>query len=140
MKELPLGKGRCMTQGDAPVAVLSLGHIGNNVHKAVEQVNAEMDVKVSHYDMIFLKPLDEDLLNEVAQHAKTIITVEDGVATGGLGGAVAEWLALNAKGVRLVRLGLKDQFIDQGTVAQQQQLCGIDVESITKTIKQELTL
>ena len=140
MRELPLGKGRCMTQGDAPVVMLSLGHIGNNVHKAVEQVNAEMDVNVSHYDMIFLKPLDEDLLNEVAQHAKTIITVEDGVATGGLGGAVAEWLATNANHVRLVRLGLKDQFIDQGTVAQQQQLCGIDVESITKTIKQELTL
>ena len=68
-----------------------------------------------------------------------MITVEDGVATGGLGGAVAEWLSANKNGVKLVRLGLKDEFIDQGTVPQQQQECGIDIESIANTIKNELS-
>lgn len=140
MKELPIGRGRCLTEGDAPVAVLSLGHIGNNVAKAVAQVNEELDAKVSHHDMIFLKPIDERILAEVAGRARCIITVEDGVATGGLGGAVAEWLTAHKSCVKLVRLGLKDEFIDQGTVPQQQLACGIDIESITETIKNELSI
>ena len=139
MQVLPVGRGRCLTAGTAPVAVLSLGHIGNNVAKAVAAVNAECAVAVSHYDMIFLKPIDETILAEVASKVRCIITVEDGTATGGLGGAVAEWLTSRGSGVKLVRLGLKDAFIDQGTVAQQQHACGIDVESITQTIKNELS-
>lgn len=137
---LPVGRGRCLTAGAARVAVLSLGHIGNNVAKAVEAVNVGRDEKVSHYDMIFLKPLDEELLARVAAQVKCIITVEDGTMIGGLAGAVAEWLACHNSGVKLVRLGMNDAFIDQGTVAQQQQACGIDVESITSTIKKELEL
>ena len=140
MHALPIGRGRCLTSGDGQVALLSLGHIGNNVDKAVNQINAELGANVSHYDMIFLKPLDNDILSEVSAKAKCIITVEDGVATGGLGGAVAEWISSHNCNVKLVRLGLRDEFIDQGTVAQQQRACGIDVDSICETIKQELSI
>lgn len=135
MKELPIGKGRCLIDGDAPVAVLSLGHIGNNVSKAVQRVNDSAEKKVAHYDMIYLKPIDEDILSQVASRAKVIITVEDGTVSGGLGSAVAEWLTAHASPVRLMRMGLKDEFIDQGTVAQQQQANGIDVDSLVETIK-----
>ncbi|MBR4219284.1 MAG: 1-deoxy-D-xylulose-5-phosphate synthase [Bacteroidales bacterium] len=134
MHELPVGHGRLLSDGDASVAVLSIGHIGNNVAQAVRQVKAETGVAVPHYDMIYLKPIDESILERATGQANVIITVEDGTITGGLGSAVAEWLEDHGNTCRLVRLGIGDQFIDQGTPAQQHHLCGIDPESIAQTI------
>lgn len=129
MKLLPLGKGRCLTQGDRTVAVLSIGHIGNNVAAVVKRM-AEEGHRVGHYDMIFLKPIDEDIMREVAECYQHIVTVEDGTIVGGLGSAVTEWLSDHDNHIDVVRLGVRDEFIDQGTVKQQQQLCGIDEHSI----------
>ncbi len=135
MHELPVGRGRLLSAGDAPVAVLSIGHIGNLVAKAVEQVAQSTGARVPHYDMIYLKPIDGNLLAQAADAAHTLITVEDGTRIGGLGTAVAEWLEDNHRtACRLVRLGIGDEFIDQGTVAQQQQQCGFDLPSIVNAI------
>ena len=135
MHELPVGRGRRLSDGDAAVAVLSIGHIGNNVARAVAKVKEASGAAIPHYDMIYLKPLDDALLAEAAGKAHTLVTVEDGTITGGLGSAVAEWLEEHGKPCRLVRLGISDRFIDQGTVAQQQQICGIDTESIAHTLQ-----
>ena len=131
-EELPVGKGRTMRQGER-VAVLSIGHIGNNVIKALDRLENE-GVKVGHYDMIFVKPIDEEILSEAASRYDHIVTVEDGTIVGGLGSAVAEWLACHNCNASLTRLGIPDNFVDQGTVAQLQQLCGIDPDSIYNTI------
>lgn len=134
MKLLPIGKGRRLTDGDATVAVLSVGHIGNNVAAAVKRLQDE-GIRVAHYDMIFVKPIDEDILREVADRYRHIVTVEDGTIVGGLGSAVVEWLSTHDKPADVKRLGVHDEFIDQGTVKQQQQRCGIDEQSIYDTLK-----
>ncbi len=136
MHELPVGRGRKISDGDT-VAVLSLGHVGNNVIKAVAQLR-ERGVEVGHYDMIYLKPLDTELLAEAASRYRHLITVEDGTVVGGLGSAVAEWLAEQHSDCRLTRLGVNDRFIDQGTVAQQQAECGYDVDAIVKAVDDAL--
>lgn len=137
MHAMPVGKGRQMTPGDAPVAVLSIGHIGNNVIKAVQRLHDE-GLNVAHYDMIFLKPLDEDILQQVANSCRAVVTVEDGTIIGGLGTAVAEWMSDHGIGMTVSRLGIPDRFIDQGTVAQQQAICGIDTDGIYNEIKRLL--
>ena len=136
MHELPVGRGKKLSDGDK-VAVISLGHVGNNVIKAVDQLR-EKGVAVGHYDMIFLKPLDTELLAEAASRYRHLVTVEDGTVVGGLGSAVAEWLAEQHSDCRLTRLGVNDRFIDQGTVAQQQAECGYDVEAIVKAVDDAL--
>lgn len=139
MRALPIGKGRRLTEGDGTVAVLSVGHIGNNAASAVKRLQEE-GIRVAHYDMIFVKPIDEDILREVAERYRHIVTVEDGTIVGGLGSAVLEWLSENDKQVDVVRLGIRDEFIDQGTVNQQQQHCGIDEQSIYETLMAAATM
>ena len=136
MHQLPVGKGRKLTDG-TDVAILSIGHIGNNVIEAVEQLHAR-GIAAAHYDMIFLKPIDEEILAEVAQNYNYIVTVEDGTIVGGLGSAVAEYLAGHDAHARLLRLGLPDAFVEQGTVPQLQHQCGIDVESIVASVENML--
>ncbi len=138
MRPLPIGKGRRLSQGNSHVAVLSIGHIGNNVAAAVKRL-ADEGMAVAHYDMIFLKPIDEDILGEVAQSCSHIVTVEDGTIVGGLGTAVAEWLSEHDKHCALTRLGVRDEFVDQGTVGQQHSHCGIDEQGIYDCLKQLIT-
>lgn len=136
MRELPLGKGRKLRDG-SDVAILSLGTIGTNVAAACESLH-EQGIEVAHYDMIFLKPIDEEILDEVTHKCDKIITVEEGTTSGGLGGAVAEWIAERGIAARLVRMGVPDTFVDQGTVKQLHQLCHIDAASIEQEVKQLL--
>lgn len=133
MEEVPVGKGRCLMEG-SDVAVLSIGHIGNNVTRALNLLQEE-GIKPGHYDMVFLKPLDEELLEQVASRYNYIVTVEDGTTVGGLGSAVAEWLATHSSSCKLVKMGVPDTFIDQGTVAQLQAVCGIDPAGIASQVK-----
>ena len=133
MKELPVGKGRMLCDGER-VAVLSIGHIGNNVSAAIERLHGE-GINAAHYDMIYLKPVDGQLVKEAIEKYDHIITVEDGTIEGGLGSAVAQLLAESSSNCTLTRLGVHDTFIDQGTVLQQHQACGIDADSIYETIK-----
>jgi 1-deoxy-D-xylulose-5-phosphate synthase len=138
LEPVKVGTGRRLRDGDGTVAVLSIGPIGNDVEKAIAALSASGPAtRIAHYDMRFLKPIDEDILNEVGQRYQRIVTVEDGVRNGGLGSAVMEWM--NDHGYRPVikRLGLPDQFVEHGTVAQLREIVGLDVQSIQQAIAQE---
>lgn len=138
LEEVKVGTGRKLRDGD-DIAVLSVGPVGNNVVKAVEMIENDGDgISVAHYDMRFVKPLDENLLKEVAAKFKHVITVEDGVREGGFGSAVIEWMEDNGRHLDIVRLGLPDHFVEHGTVAQLQSIVGIDAEGIRRTIEETL--
>lgn len=138
LEEVKVGTGRKLRDGDE-IAVLSVGPVGNNVVKAVEMIENDGDgISVAHYDMRFVKPLDENLLKEVAAKFKHVITVEDGVREGGFGSAVIEWMEDNGQHLDIVRLGLPDHFVEHGTVAQLQSIVGIDAEGIRRTIEETL--
>lgn len=129
LEELPVGRGRLVSPGSR-VAVLTIGPIGNDVAEVV----ASMDEKPAHYDMRFLKPIDEQLLREVAENYERIVTVEDGVRNGGLGSAVTEWLNDNGYLRPVTRLGLPDSFVEHGTVEELRKIVGLDKESIRRSI------
>ena len=133
MSILPIGKGKKLQDG-TDVAVLSLGPIGNEVIKAIKEVTEE-GVSVAHYDMIYLKPIDEELLHEVGQQFSRIITIENGVVKGGLGSAVLEFMADKGYTPSVRRLGIPDTFIEHGSVPELYCLCGIDSKSIAKEIR-----
>ena len=137
MEEIPVGKGRRLVDG-SDVAVLSIGPVGNHVAKAIESLRLPTAPSVAHYDLRFLKPLDEDLLHEVGRRFSRIVTVEDGTRNGGMGSAVLEWM--NDHGYRpiITRLGLPDQFVEHGTVAELQHIVGIDAEAIAHAIAQTI--
>ena len=139
--EIKVGTGRRLHDG-WDVAVLSIGPIGNDVEKAIniiESANSpstqEHCPSIAHYDMRFLKPLDETILQEVAERFSRIITIEDGVRDGGLGTAVTEWMSDHGYTPHITRMGMPDHFVEQGTVEQLRALCGIDIDGI----KQQLT-
>ena len=132
MKSMTIGKGRKICDGK-DVAVVSIGPVAYDVQAAISQV-AEKGVNAAHYDMIFLKPIDEQLLTEIAELNCPIITVEDASVIGGLGSTVVEWLNEHGYDRHVVRLGIPDKFIAQGTVAELRHLCGFDAESIADNI------
>lgn len=135
MKKIEVGKGRKICDGDK-VAILSIGSIGNNIVKVVEDLKAE-GIAPAHYDMIFLKPIDDDILQEVGRKYTRVITVEDGTITGGLGSAVMEWFNDHDMILHVSRIGIPDAFIQQGSIKELYELCGMDNESIKNKIKQE---
>lgn len=132
MHALPIGKGEKLTEGSDAV-ILSIGV--TDAAKAVEAAKAK-GISVAHYDMVFLKPIDTELLREAASKNVPLITVEDGTVNGGLGSAVAEWLADNKIEVPLRRIGVPDTFIPQGTPAQLQHMAGIDTEAIVRAVEE----
>ena len=134
-KILAIGKGRELKKGK-DIAVLSLGAIGNNAAKAIIEAE-KLGISIAHYDMVFLKPIDEELLDKVAKNFKHIITIENGVIKGGLGSAVLEFLSekqYSDTDVRVHRIGIEDEFITHGSVNELQEIAEIDPESILKTI------
>lgn len=134
-EELPVGKGRKLRDGK-DVAVLSIGTPGNDVAKAIDELQEEgCDISVAHYDMRYLKPIDTEILTEVAQNFKRIITIEDGVRDGGLGTAVTEWMNDNGFHPEIHRMGLPDEFVEHGTVAELKHITGIDTAAIKKAIR-----
>ena len=135
LEEIKVGTGRKLHDG-SDVAVLSIGPIGNNVAEAISELSGESGLSVAHYDMRFLKPIDETILQEVAEKFSRIITVENGVKTGGLGSAVIEWMNDHGYHPEIIRLGLPDtQFVEHGTVDELQHIVGLDAEAIIKAIK-----
>lgn len=132
---LPIGKGRKIRDGK-DIAILSLGTLGNYAEKAIERAK-ELGISVALYDMIFLKPIDKDLLKEVAQKFKHIITLENGVKKGGLGSAVLEFFAKNGlKDIQVHQMGIKDDFVTHGTVKELLRLCNLDEDGIFNKIVQ----
>ena len=134
MHEIPVGQGRKLKDG-TDVALLSIGPLGVAAQQAIHEVEAEHPGRsIAHYDMRFLKPIDERLLTEVAARFHKIVTLEDGVRTGGLGSAVLEWLSDHGMSIPVVRLGLPDHFVEHGSLKDLHRLCGIDVEGIKKAL------
>ena len=132
MQEIPIGKGRCLKEG-TDVAVLSIGPIGNIVTQAISEL-ASQEISIAHYDMRFLKPIDEDILAYVGKNFSRIITIEDGVKNGGLGSTVLEYMSDHNLHPDIIRLGLPDHFVEHGTPEELYQIVGLDVESIKKAI------
>ena len=134
LEEIKVGTGRKLKDG-TDVAVLSIGPIGNNVTEAIAHLSAmNCQLSVAHYDMRFLKPLDEQILDEVGRKFKRIVTVENGARKGGLGSAVLEWMSDNGYHPEVTRLGFPDNFVEHGKVCELQKIVGIDAEAIAKAI------
>ncbi len=154
MQEIKTGTGRKLKDGN-DVAVLTLGPIGSDAAKAIEEIEngssadsesmvdseniADSEEKkptlsIAHYDMRFLKPLDEDLLEEIGKKFSRIVTIEDGVRNGGFGSAVLEWMNDHGYHPQIKRMGIPDEFVEHGTVQQLREIVGLDKESIKKAI------
>jgi 1-deoxy-D-xylulose-5-phosphate synthase len=134
MKEIKIGKGRKIADGNH-CAVLSIGTTGNTVVEAQKQFN-QLGISVAHYDMRFVKPLDESILQEVFERYDKIITIEDGVIMGGFGSAVCEWAANHQCHAQIVRLGIPDVFMEHGTQNQLYRDAGYDLNGLLNTVKQ----
>lgn len=140
LEEVPVGKGRKLKDGQ-DLAVLSIGPIGVEAEKAIaiaelKSLNDSPDapLNIAHYDMRFLKPIDEEILHEVGKKFKKVVTVEDGVISGGLGSAVLEFFADNGYEVEVKRVGIPNKFVMHGTVPELRQICGMDAQSIAETL------
>ena len=133
MQKIEVGTGRMIRDGE-DLAILSIGHIGNLVTQAIEKLSND-NISVAHYDMRFLKPIDETLLHQVGKKFKKVITVEDGTIIGGLGSAVLEFFADQNYRPQVTRLGVPDHFIDHGSQEQLYKECGYDIQGICQTVK-----
>jgi 1-deoxy-D-xylulose-5-phosphate synthase len=131
--EITVGKGRKMAEGNS-VAILSIGHPGNFVTEAIKILATEK-ISVAHYDMRFVVPIDKEILKEVAKRFDHIITIEDGLISGGFGSAVLEYFASEGLAKSIVRLGVPDRFVEQGTQQELYHECGFDVDGICKTVR-----
>lgn len=129
---LPVGKGERLSEG-SDLTLLTIGPVSIEAAEAVKAV-ASRGISVAHYDMVFLKPIDCDILREAAESGRPIITVEDGCVSGGLGSAVLEWLAARGYSVPVTRLGVPDLFVPHGDVASLRHICGYDAEGIAGEI------
>ena len=127
-EKMELGRGRKMREGTR-LAVLSLGTVLPDVIEAARDIDG-----VAVYDMIFAKPLDENILAEVAALGCPVLTVEDGAASGGMGSAVSDWLTARGHNVRVEHLGMPDDFVTHGTPAQLKEICGYDAAGIRSAI------
>ncbi len=132
-KELPIGKGRMVCDGEE-LAILSIGAIGNEVVKATLALNEE-GIHPAHFDMRFVKPLDEELLHKVFQKFKKVITVEDGCIQGGFGSAVLEFMVDHGYTSQVIRLGIPDVVIEHGEQEELWRLCEYDAQSIQDSVK-----
>ncbi len=151
MEEIKTGTGRKLKDGD-DIAVITIGPIGNDAAKAIAELEAEgkeqcaasdeskeqcegKPLSIAHYDLRFLKPLDNSLLEEVGKKFKHIVTIEDGVRNGGMGSAVLEWMSDHGYQPTITRMGLPDDFVEHGTVSQLREIVHLDNNSIKETLK-----
>jgi 1-deoxy-D-xylulose-5-phosphate synthase len=133
MQAIPVGKSRQLSEG-SDVALLTIGTTGIATRRVVSMLQKE-GIMAAHYDMRFVKPLDEQALHQVFSNYKRVVTIEEGVLQGGFGSAVAEFMTDHGYEVHLKRIGIPDQFIDQGSVEELHRECGLDQSGIYKTVK-----
>jgi 1-deoxy-D-xylulose-5-phosphate synthase len=132
-KKISIGKGRCISEGQKSV-VLSIGHVGNFVLDAFKLL-ADEDIYPGHYDMRFISPIDEDILHFVFTNYQTVITIEDGIISGGLGASVACFKNDNNYNSKLINLGIPNKFVGHGNVDTLYRICGYDMSGIIRVIK-----
>ncbi|SVB92672.1 uncharacterized protein METZ01_LOCUS245526, partial [marine metagenome] len=132
-KKLEVGKGQTINEG-TEIAILSVGHPGNFVICAQKEFK-KMGFSIAHYDMRFVKPIDENLLNIIFNKFNKIITIEDGCLKGGFGSAILEFMANNKYSAEVIRLGIPDEFINHGTQKELHKECGYDSDSIIGVVK-----
>lgn len=135
LEEVPVGKGRKLKDGD-DLAVISIGPIGNTAARAIAQAEKELSVSIAHYDLRFLKPLDEAMLHEIGRKFSRILTVEDGIIEGGMGSAALEFMADHSYKPTVKRIGIPNIFVEHGTVKELYRVCGMDEESMLTLIKE----
>ena len=136
LEAVETGKGRKLKDGN-DLAVITLGPIGNVAEKAIDRAEKEKH-SIAHYDLRFLKPLDEDMLHEIGRKFARILTVEDGALKGGMGSAILEFMSDNGYAPHVKRLGIPDRFVQHGAVKELHEICGLDEASIYQTIIQLL--
>ena len=132
-EEIEIGKGRKLKNGK-DIAVITFGPIGNVAQKTIARAEAESKMSIAHYDLRFLKPLDEEMLHEIGKNFHRIVTIEDGVLKGGMGSAILEFMADNGYTPTVRRIGLPDKFVEHGPVKDLHRLCGMDEEGIYKVL------
>ncbi len=133
-KEVEIGRGRKLRDGD-DVAVITLGPIGNDAERAIVEVEAANPGKhIAHYDLRFLKPLDKQMLHEVGKRYKRVVTIEDGCKQGGMGSAILEWMNAHGYHPEIINMGLPDNFVEHGSIAELRQIIHLDIDSIKKEI------
>ncbi|WP_037317995.1 1-deoxy-D-xylulose-5-phosphate synthase [Salegentibacter sp. Hel_I_6] len=129
-EEIEIGKAHCLKEG-SKIAILTIGNMTQNATEAIKNFQTE---EIGQYDMRFVKPLDEELLHKIFKKYKAIITIEDGVVTGGFGSAVLEFAAKHDYNLKIRNLGVPDQFIEQGNIDELQEIAKISVEYIEEEI------
>ncbi|MCX6308261.1 MAG: 1-deoxy-D-xylulose-5-phosphate synthase [Bacteroidia bacterium] len=137
MKELAIGQGECLAEG-SELALLSVGPIGKRALEVVKTLKAE-NVSIALYNMRFVKPLDEKLLQEIGKKFTKVITLENGVVSGGFGSAVLEFFSENNYSPTVKRIGLPDQFVEHGSIPELHHLCGLDKKGIEKVVREFLS-
>ena len=133
LEEIPIGQSRKLKDGK-DIAVLTLGPIGNEAAKAIASAEAKSGKSIAHYDLRFLKPLDEKTLDEIGKNFHSIVTIEDGVLKGGMGSAILEFMSDNGYTPTIRRIGIPDRFVQHGTPKELYRLCGMDAESIEQVL------
>jgi 1-deoxy-D-xylulose-5-phosphate synthase len=133
LKEIKIGEGRKVTNGE-DVAILTIGHPGNFAQEAIQELSG-ISISAAHYDMRFVKPIDEVMLHEVFTKFKHIITIEDGCLMGGFGSAVIEFMVDQKYQAEVVRLGIPDEYVHHGTQEELWSDCGFDTQAIVKAVK-----
>ena len=133
LEAVQVGKGRKLKEGK-DIAVLTLGPLGNEAAKAIASAEQKSGKSIAHYDLRFLKPLDEEMLDEIGQNYTSIVTVEDGTLKGGMGSAILEFMSDRGYTPTIRRIGIPDTFVQHGTPKELYQLCGMDAESIEKVL------
>ena len=128
LEEVEVGKGRKLKEGK-DIAVLSLGPIGNEAMNAIASAEAKSGKSIAHYDLRFLKPLDEEMLDEIGKNYTSIVTIEDGVLKGGMGSAILEYMADHGYAPKIRRIGIPDCFVQHGTPNELYKICGMDATS-----------
>lgn len=144
MADIQYGKGLKLREGK-DLAVITIGSIGNPMAEAIEmvergksRVESQKGVSIAHYDLRWLKPLDEQMLHEIGQQYQTIVTAEDGILAGGMGSAVLEWMNDHNYHPHIVRLGVNDQFVEHGSTKELYHLLNLDKEGLCKSLLQAL--
>ena len=135
-QQIKIGEGHVISEGD-DIAVISIGHIGNMIIEITNELKTK-GIKIGHYDIRFLKPLDKNLLKKIFIQYKYIITIEDGVIKGGLGSAILEFASDENYNNRIFRFGVPDSFIEHGSQKEQQKECGYDKSSVMQKIQEIL--